>query len=723
LGANGSFRRGRRPRRAVAALGVLLLAVTTASLVGSHAAQAVTAPKALILSDSVSVPGPAPASLTQSLEEYEAIADGFSVTTVTGTQWDAMTANQFAAYQVLIIGDKTCSDATEFAAAATNASTWEPVVMKSGGNKVIIGTDPVYHDEPGHHGPNAWRLIKNGIAYAGQVASATGAYVDLSCAYESNTDAPGTAVPLLDGLSSHGTGQFTVVGEGFFTDACATTVNIVAQTGPTAGLVDDDLSSWGCSVHEAFTTFPSDYTPLALAPASSGFPQSYCADDVTVKPLSQVCGAPYILVSGAGVTVTSQLSLTPATQSLIVGGKATVTAKLAASGAGKRPAVPSIASFPIVFNVDSGPNAGVTFSTTIGAIGTAAFSYNDTGGVGIDHISATVTSGGVSQKATATVTWAKAKTTLTTSLSGGGKSGTSISVPVNTPVTDTATLAGAKNGAATGLVDFSVYKDAACTKLYGVTEKAVSAGKITTPAIALPVGTYYWVAVYGGDNNNQSATAKCGSEVLTVLPVSVDTKVTVLGESKVTAKVSTTTPGDLIVAYVFGDAGTGAKANEFATVSGGGLTWKLVARSNAERSDAEVWVARASGRLQNAAVTITGKFTGFDEGATIVAYKNAVGIGAAVAAHAAKGAPTATLKTLGFDTYVYGVGVDWGHYILRTPGAGQVILSQPTDKDADKETFWVQMVTKVVPNSATSVTLNDTKPTADHYDMVVVDIS
>ena len=107
-------------------------------------------------------------------------------------------------------------------------------------------------------------------------------------------------MPLLDGLSTHGAGQFTAVGEGYY-NACSTNVNIVAQTGPTNGLTDADLSDWGCSVHEAFDKYPSDYTPLALAPSvdASGnpqFPSTYCADDVETG--AQACGSPYIMVSG-----------------------------------------------------------------------------------------------------------------------------------------------------------------------------------------------------------------------------------------------------------------------------------------------------------------------------------------------------------------------------------------------------------------------------------------
>ena len=101
-------------------------------------------------------------------------------------------------------------------------------------------------------------------------------------------------------------------------------MNIVAQTGPTTGLTDADLSNWSCSVLEAFDTFPSDYTPLALAPATSGFPKSYCADEVITKAL--VCGSPYIMVSGSGVVVKSQITLLHSGQTRPQGGRATLFA-------------------------------------------------------------------------------------------------------------------------------------------------------------------------------------------------------------------------------------------------------------------------------------------------------------------------------------------------------------------------------------------------------------
>ena len=75
-------------------------------------------------------------------------------------------------------------------------------------------------------------------------------------------------------------------------------------------------------------------------------------------------------------------------------------------------------------------------------------------------------------------------TTVTTSLSGGGDSGASISVPGGTAVTDTATLAGTNASTATGTVTYNVYSDAACTTL--APGGGGSAETITTPGTLPP---------------------------------------------------------------------------------------------------------------------------------------------------------------------------------------------------------------------------------------------
>jgi hypothetical protein len=374
-----------RPKRSLLLTLAALVATFAFLALGAQVAHAAT-PKALILSDSVSVPGPSPATPGESLEQTEAEADGFVVTSVNGSTWDGMTAAQFGQYQVVIIGDPTCGGTGAFQAAVNNESTWEPVVMSSGGNKVLIGTDPTFHTYGGHPGDV---LEKNGIAFAGAQAGATGAYVDLSCAYSSAS--PGTPVPLLDGLSTHGPGSFTAGGA-----PCAGAISIVTASGPTAGLHDSDLANWSCSVHNFFDKFPSDYTPLALATDPS-VPDTYSGTDVDTG--AHVTGSPYIMVSGSGVTVKSDLTLTPASQTLPQGGPGSVTGNLKSGGS-------NVSGASVEFDITAGPNSGKTFTGTTDGSGNVTFTYTDTGGAGTDQIVGTNKTGGVTSQGTATITWA-----------------------------------------------------------------------------------------------------------------------------------------------------------------------------------------------------------------------------------------------------------------------------------------------------------------------------
>ena len=110
-----------------------------------------------------------------------------------------MTAAQFAAYQVIVIGDPHCDSDGGFPYGAdVNQSVWEGVVQATDGNKVIVGTDAAFHND--YTTQRGDPLIKNGIAFAGNRPGSTGAYVDLSCFY--GGDSAGTPVPLLDGLST-----------------------------------------------------------------------------------------------------------------------------------------------------------------------------------------------------------------------------------------------------------------------------------------------------------------------------------------------------------------------------------------------------------------------------------------------------------------------------------------------------------------------------------------
>jgi hypothetical protein len=87
------------------------------------------------------------------------------------------------------------------------------------------------------------------------------------------------------------------------------------------------------------------------------------------------------------------------------------------------------------------------------------------------------------------------------------------SVIVGDPISDSATLSGATANAG-GTITFRLYSDASCqneinTGLTPVTVNgngSYGSGNYTPAA----VGTYYWIASYSGDANNEAASGACG---------------------------------------------------------------------------------------------------------------------------------------------------------------------------------------------------------------------
>ena len=95
-------------------------------------------------------------------------------------------------------------------------------------------------------------------------------------------------------------------------------------------------------------------------------------------------------------------------------------------------------------------------------------------------------------------------------------------------------------------------------------------------------------------------------------------------------------------------------------------------------------------------------------------------IGAIASANAASGAPTASLTTTRANSWVLGVGTDWDNAISRTLGAGQTLVHQYLAPVGD--TYWVQRQTATTPASGTLVTINDTAPTTDRYNLSIVEV-
>lgn len=291
---------------------------------------------------------------TSSIEASEVTAKGLTPVVVDDATWQSMNQAQFAAYRAVILGDATCSS-TIPTAAQSSVGTWGPAVT---GNVLIVGTDPVYHASQGGEA-----VTRRGVDFVVDQVGKTGAFIALSCYYEGT--APKNPVPLLDALRPNG---FTVTGVG-----CYNSAHIVATHPALSGLTDDQLSNWTCSVHEAFDTWPADFTVLTIA---KDFGAAYTASDGTV-------GTPYILARGSGLR-SFPLSLDPVTQSRETGTSAAVTAQLL-DGATSAP----VSGARLSARISAGPNANATVpcgSCTTDTAGHAVFSYVGGSAVGTDTL-------------------------------------------------------------------------------------------------------------------------------------------------------------------------------------------------------------------------------------------------------------------------------------------------------------------------------------------------
>jgi hypothetical protein len=110
---------------------------------------------------------------------------------------------------------------------------------------------------------------------------------------------------------------------------------------------------------------------------------------------------------------------------------------------------------------------------------------------------------------------------LTTTLSGAGRSGKTIVVPDGTTVTARATLSGAGAGDAGGTIEYDLYADSACTRPVGTAGTAVVTNGAVPPSDpeTLPPGTYFWRAAFrGSDNRTASSQSSCPNAIEVVEP-------------------------------------------------------------------------------------------------------------------------------------------------------------------------------------------------------------
>jgi hypothetical protein len=145
----------------------------------------------------------------------------------------------------------------------------------------------------------------------------------------------------------------------------------------------------------------------------------------------------------------------------------------------------------------------------------------------------------------------------------------------------------------------------------------------------------------------------------------------------------------------------------------------MIGREDAGYGDAEIWTATAAGTLHAASVKVTAKTSGYTVTVTILSFRHAVATGAIVKATATTGVPRATLKTTHNDAWVVGMADDWAHSIQPKAVSGQIVNSRVADST---DTYWVQAPSLLTTKAGTSVTIADSSPTRDPWNLILAEI-
>ena len=191
------------------------------------------------------------------------------------------------------------------------------------------------------------------------------------------------------------------------------------------------------------------------------------------------------------------------------------------------------------------------------------------------------------------------------------------------------------------------------------------------------------------------------------------------------ASISTKAGGELILAFVATDS-LGSPNAVVKSLSGGGLTWTLVVRSNAQAGTSEIWRAFATKPVSanitaSLSQSVVSSITlASYEGAATSGVNGAGAIGAIAASSSSQGAPTSTLIPLSSESLIVGVGNDFDSAIARTPVSGQSLLHQ--DLSSSGDTYWVQELNANSTIKGTKITMQDSAPSWDRYNFAICEI-
>jgi hypothetical protein len=377
------------------------------------------------------------------------------------------------------------------------------------------------------------------------------------------------------------------------------------------------------------------------------------------------------------------------------------------------------------------PSGGAVVSLSSSNTSAATVPGSITVAAGVTTAPFTVTTNTVSANTTVTITGTYQTVNKTATLTVNGPTAavlSSVSVSPNS-VTGGATSNGTvtlTTPAPTGGAVISLTSSASAAAVPATVTVASGATSVvftvTTQAVTTTT-TATITATY------QSVSRTASLTILAPAPppvgISVDRLVTThqksAGATIASPAFSTTGNSELLLAFL-GSDGPASSKQTFSSVTGGGLTWRLRQRTNTQAGTSEIWQAVATGPLANITVTAKRGSGSYGGVITVVAFLGASTTvdGTTAGASAAKGAPTAMLTTTSSGSWVWGIGNDWDQAISRTVGVSQTKVDEFLASTGD--TFWTQRQTNSTPTSGTAVTITDTAPTSDRWNLSLIEI-
>ena len=273
-----------------------------------------------------------------------------------------------------------------------------------------------------------------------------------------------------------------------------------------------------------------------------------------------------------------------------------------------------------------------------------------------------------------------------------------------------------------GVTMYNVYRAATAGFAVGPTTRIGQSSSTTFNDTGLAAGTYFYRVTASDAAGNIGPPSNEASAIVTQSTASIGLEKTIVADVSGTASItglSTAAANDLLLAFVGAD-GPGSQS-QAATVSGAGLTWTLVRRTNAQAGSSEIWLASAPVPLANASIQSLLSRPGYHQSLTLVVLSGAAGVGATAGASGATGAPAAQLTTSAAGSWIFGVGNDYDSAVARTLGPGQAMIHQWIETTLG-DTYWVQRTASPIGASGSAVTVNDLAPTSDRWNLTAVEV-